>query len=70
MANMNQKAVLMVVVLLLVVATFAIGSGCTALDPCVRQRDDCIDKCPTVIFAKEICHEKCNYQFDRCKEKY
>ena len=70
MARINQKVVLVVVVLLLLVATFAIGSGCSALDPCVRQRNDCYEKCPTVIFAKEICQQGCNIQYDRCKGKY
>ena len=67
MVKPNQKKVLIVFVLLLIVATLAIGSGCAALDPCGRERDSCYDACPTVIFAKEICHEKCNYQFDRCR---
>jgi predicted component of type VI protein secretion system len=67
---MNQKAILIVVVLLLVVATVAIGSGCSALDPCVRQRDDCYQNCPTVVVVKQICQEKCNFEYDRCKGKY
>jgi len=70
MVKINQKAVLIVVVLLFVIAGFAIASGCSALDPCVRQRNDCIEKCPTVIFAKEICQQGCNIQYDRCKGKY
>jgi Na+-transporting NADH:ubiquinone oxidoreductase subunit NqrC len=67
MAKTNQKKILIVVFLLIVVATLAIGSGCSALDPCVSQRNDCIDRCPTVVLVKQICQEKCNYQYDRCR---
>jgi hypothetical protein len=65
---MNQKIILIGVILLLVV--MVIGSGCAALDPCVRQRDACYEKCPTVVIAKEICQQMCNIEYDRCKEKY
>jgi hypothetical protein len=68
--KMNRKKVLTVFVLLLVVATVAIGSGCTALDSCVRQRDACYNDCPTVVVAKQICREKCNMEYDQCKGKY
>ena len=67
---MNRKAVLIVVVFLLLVGTLAIGSGCTLLDPCAGQRDDCYESCPTIVIAKQLCQEKCNYQYDRCKGKY
>jgi len=70
MTKINQRAILVVVVLLLLVATFAVESGCSSLDPCVRQRDDCYNNCPTVVIAKQICQEKCNIQYDRCKGKY
>jgi len=69
MAKMNQNAVFVVVVLLLLVATFVFESGCSALDPCVIERNNCIDKCPTVVVFKQICQEKCNFQYDLCKRK-
>jgi len=62
---MNQKFVLIVVILLLV--GLSIGSGCAALDPCVRQRDSCYQNCPTVVIAKQACEQACNIQYDRCK---
>ena len=70
MDKINQKKIFVVITLLMLVALMVIGSGCENLDPCVRQRNQCIDDCPTVVIAKQICQEKCNYQYDRCKGKY
>ena len=70
MVKINRKSVLVIVVLLILVATFAIGSGCSVLDPCAMERNNCIEKCPTVAVFKQLCQEKCNIQYDRCKGKY
>lgn len=69
MDKTDQKKILIVVALLILVAAAALGSGCSALDPCAGQRDQCYDNCPTVAIAKQLCQEKCNYQYDQCKGK-
>jgi hypothetical protein len=70
MIKKTHKKLFIVITLLMLVVVMATGSGCTALDPCVREKDQCIEKCPTVVIAKQLCNEKCNYQFDQCKGKY
>jgi hypothetical protein len=70
MVKINKKSVLIVVVLLLVVTAVTFISGCSALDPCVRQRDQCYNDCPTVVGLKQVCQEKCNIEYDQCKGKY
>jgi hypothetical protein len=69
MDKKSQKKIFVVIALLMLVAMTVIGSGCSALDPCVRERDQCIQDCPTVVIAKQLCQEKCNYQYDQCKGK-
>ena len=69
---MNRKTVLIVVVLLLVLAAVTIGTGCTALDPCVRQRDTCYKWCKDNGASEQDCHSLgiCETGYRHCKGGY
>ena len=70
MNNSHQRIIFVVIALLMLVVISVLGSGCAGiLDPCVSQRSQCYNNCPTVAVLKQVCQEKCNYDYDRCKGK-
>jgi hypothetical protein len=65
----SQKKVFVVFALLMLIALAVVGSECSAVDPCVGQRTQCYNSCPTVVIAKQVCQAKCDYDYDRCEGK-
>ena len=67
----NQSKVWIVLGIgVLLLAGLGVGLFVATGDPCASKRKSCYDECPTVIGAKQVCRELCNYDYDSCRDQH
>ena len=65
--KMKYKPIMAIVILVILLLSIGLMSGCTVIDPCERKYTNCVHDCGEGILSS-ICKEKCTYDRNSCQE--
>lgn len=63
---MKKKLLFIVLICIVAISFIVVTSGCSQLDPCKRQHEECIYSCGDG-WLSGLCKEGCAAEYRRCK---